>query len=188
MIVLASASPRRRALLEGAGIRLVVRPANTDESGQPGEAARAYALRVAIAKAHAVDCIVDGQDVPILAADTTVAIGARVLGKPGAASVATEMLHSLSGKRHHVYTAVVVLYRGRVSSKVVATAVTFRTLTNDEVDRYVATAEPLDRAGAYAIQGGAGAFVHRIRGSYTGVVGLPLGESLSLLAKVGVVP
>jgi septum formation protein len=123
--------------------------------------------------------------VPVLAADTTVALGDRVLGKPGTAENAVATLLLLAGQAHQVHTAVVVRAGSRVWRRVVSTTVTFRTLSIAEIERYVATGEPLDRAGAYAIQGGAGGFVHRIAGSYTAVVGLPLGESLAMLHRAG---
>jgi septum formation protein len=188
MIVLASASPRRRELLDAAGIAFVVRPANIDESRRPGEPPRAYALRMAREKAVAVEPIVDGRPCPVLGADTVVAVDAHVVDKPGSAERATAALRSLSGRDHRVITAVAVRHGRRLLRRAVVTIVSFRTLSDEEIANYVATKEPLDRAGAYAIQGGGAALVHRVTGSYTAVVGLPVAETLALLAQVGVHP
>ncbi len=176
MIVLASASPRRRELLAAAGIPFSVAPANVDETQHPGEDPVAYALRVATAKAAAVH----GERV--LAADTVVHLDGEVLHKPGNPGTAIATLRRLSGREHTVTTAVVL--RGGVERAVVVhTRVCFRALLGEEIERYVATGEPLDRAGAYAIQGGGGALVDWIDGSYTNVVGLPLHETLAMLAR-----
>ncbi len=176
MIVLASASPRRRELLAAAGITFTVHPADVDEAQHPDEEPVAYALRVATAKAHAIDAV------HVLAADTVVHLDGRVLHKPGLPDAARATLRLLSGREHTVSTAAV--FRGAVErSVVVHTRVCFRALGDEEIDRYVATGEPLDRAGAYAIQGGGGALVDWIDGSYTNVVGLPLRETLAMLAR-----
>ncbi|MBM4364748.1 MAG: septum formation protein Maf [Deltaproteobacteria bacterium] len=176
MIVLASASPRRRELLSAAGVLFTVRPADVDEAQTPGEEPVAYALRVAASKARAVDAE------RVLAADTVVHLDGEVLHKPGVAEAAIATLRRLSGREHTVTTAVVL--RAPVErSVVVHTRVCFRALLDDDIARYVATGEPLDRAGAYAIQGGGGALVDWIDGSYTNVVGLPLRETLAMLAR-----
>lgn len=188
MIVLASASPRRRELLASAGITFVVRASGVDEAERAGEASKAYALRVAMSKALAADDDIDGSRLPVLAADTTVALPGRVLGKPESVEAACETLRQLSGKTHYVHTAVVVRTGAELRRLVVSTEIEFRALTERDIAQYVATGEPMDRAGAYAIQGGAGGFVHRIRGSYTNVVGLPLVEALGLLREVGILP
>ncbi len=180
MIVLASASPRRKQLLESAGVEFVVRAGDIDETEQPGERPRAYALRVAQAKALAVNAAFDEV---VLAADTTVALGMKILGKPLTAERARTTLRQLSGRTHQVHTAVVVRVGTRSVHRVVTTAVRFRELNEGEIERYVATGEPLDRAGGYAIQGGGGSLVDRVTGSYTAVVGLPLREALALLAE-----
>lgn len=182
-IVLASASPRRKMLLEAAGATVIVRPTDTDETEHPGEPPRRYALRVARAKARAADDSGPHGPLPVLAADTTVALGDWIPGKPGTAENAAAILARLSGHTHQVHTAVVVRFRGRERHRVVTTSVRFRALTAEDIARYVATGEPLDRAGGYAIQGGGGALVDRVSGSYTGVVGLPLREALALLAR-----
>lgn len=176
MIVLASASPRRRELLTAAGIAFTVHPADVDETQHPDEEPVAYALRVATAKAQAIAAE------RVLAADTVVHLDGQVLHKPLSPSRARAYLTRLSGREHTVSTAVV--FRGTVErSVVVHTRVCFRALSNEEIDRYVATGEPLDRAGGYAIQGGGGALVDWIDGSYTNVVGLPLRETLAMLAR-----
>jgi septum formation protein len=182
-LVLASQSPRRRELLSQLGIDLEVRPADADESVLPGEAPRDYVLRVARQKARAVDGEV------VLAADTAVVLGAEVLGKPAGAADARRMLEALSGTVHEVLTAVCVR-RARPAPAVeldalVATRVRFATLSAGEIDWYVATGEPLDKAGAYAIQGSGGAFVLSVEGSVSNVVGLPLAEAAGLLRRAG---
>jgi septum formation protein len=184
-LVLASQSPRRRELLEQLGIPLAVRPANTDESVLPGEDARAYVLRVAREKARAV-----AGDL-VLAADTAVVLRGEVLGKPRDADDARRMLRALSGTVHEVLTGVCVRRSAPAPAPaleldaVVATEVRFAPLSDGEVDWYVATGEPLDKAGAYAIQGAGGAFVLRVDGSVSNVVGLPLAETADLLRRAG---
>lgn len=184
-IVLASASPRRRQLLEAAGVRLLIRPTDTDESVRDGERPKPYALRVAREKARAADASGPSGLLPVLAADTTVALGEWIPGKPGTPERAVETLLRLSGRTHQVHTAVVVRLGERELSRVVTTSVRFRTLSDADIRAYVDSGEPLDRAGGYAIQGGGGALVDRVVGSYTGVVGLPLAEALELLAAIG---
>ncbi|GDX83475.1 Maf-like protein [Deltaproteobacteria bacterium] len=182
MIILASASPRRKQLLLAAGIALHVRPADVDETEHAGENPRLYALRVARSKALAVEA---GPDEIVLAADTTVALGNEILGKPGTPERATATLRRLSGETHQVHTAMVARKGRRMLHRVVTTSVRFRTLSEEDIARYVATGEPLDRAGSYAIQGEGGALVDRVNGSYTAVVGLPLKEALGLIAALG---
>lgn len=186
-LVLASASPRRRELLTAAGLTLLVRPTETDETEAPGEAPRAYALRVAREKALAADDHdpAGGPPLCVLAADTTVALGDWIPGKPGTPERTLATLRRLSGRAHQVHTAVVVRQGARLLHHVTTTSVRFRTLEDAEIERYVATGEPLDRAGGYAIQGHGGALVDRVHGSYTGVVGLPVRESLELLRRIG---
>jgi septum formation protein len=160
-----------------------VRPARTDETAQPGEAPRAYVLRVAREKVRAVPGEV------VLAADTAVIQGEAILGKPLDAGDAARMLRTLSGTRHEVLTAVCVRRNGPGEpverEALVATEVRFRALDDREIAWYVGTGEPLDKAGAYALQGVGGALVEGVSGSVSGVVGLPLGETLALLRAVG---
>jgi septum formation protein len=182
-LILASRSPRRRELLAGLGIPLEVRPAETDESVRAGERPEEYVARVAREKARAVS----GQ--VVLAADTAVVVGQEILGKPRDDADAARMLRALSGTAHRVLTAVCVR-RGAPPPAcerevTVSTEVRFRPLTDEQIAWYVATGEPLDKAGAYALQGLGGALVESVVGSVSGVVGLPLAETLALLAEVG---
>lgn len=179
--VLASASPRRRWLLGSVGLEFEVRPANVDETPKSGEAPDVYAVRVAMDKALAVPA-----DVPVLAADTVVALGSEILGKAADTEDAVRMLAKLSGQTHHVHTGVALVAGGERFDALVSTEVRFRDVDEAEIRRYVATGEPMDKAGAYGIQGDGGALVAEVRGSYTNVVGLPVEETLALLAKVGV--
>ena len=150
MLLLASASPRRRELLQSAGVQFTVLPADADETWLPGELPRAYVLRVAREKARRVAALRPGARV--VAADTTVAIGDRVLGKPADAAHAAAMLADLAGREHAVHTAVVLLVGARDTHRVVTTRVRFRPLTAREIADYVATGEPFDKAGGYGIQ------------------------------------
>jgi septum formation protein len=184
-LVLASASPRRLALL--AQIGLVpdhIDPADIDETPSPGETARRLALRLARAKAAEVAARHAGA--VVLAADTVVAVGRRLVGKPADAADAMRMLALLSGRAHRVLTAVaVVSAAGRAGARLSETRVRFKRLTADETRAYVAGGEWAGKAGAYGVQGAAGAFVIALNGSYTGVVGLPLYETRALLAGLG---
>lgn len=187
-LVLASQSPRRRELLEQLGLALDVRPAFTDEALLPGEDARAYATRVAREKARAVSRPRAGDEV-VLGADTAVVLRGEVLGKPADAEEARHMLRRLSGTRHEVLTAVCVRRSGGALAieldALVETRVRFAPLSEPQIAWYVATGEPLDKAGAYAIQGAGGAFVIDVQGSVSNVVGLPLAETAELLRRAG---
>ena len=182
-LVLASQSPRRRELLAALGIPVEVCPAKTNEAVRGGEPPPAYVARVARQKARAVAGEV------VLAADTAVVLGPEILGKPRDAADAARMLRALSGTVHEVLTAVCVRRNvpgpAREREAVVSTEVRFRRLVDEEIAWYVATGEPLDKAGAYALQGLGGVLVESVSGSVSGVVGLPLVESLALLAEVG---
>ena len=180
--ILASASPRRLALLRGAGLDPIVQPVWVDEQPLAGEEALTYVARVARAKATAA---ADPEAV-VLAADTTVILDGEILGKPSDSDEAARMLGLLQGRSHTVATAVTVARRDDVRECLVTTDVHMAALTTETIQWYVATEEPLDKAGAYGIQGRAAAFVTRIDGSYTNVVGLPLAESLDLLRGAGV--
>lgn len=185
-LILGSASPRRLDLLAQVGIVPDrVAPAEIDETPQRAELPRDCALRLAVAKAEAVGA---GEDEVVLAADTVVALGRRMLGKPADAREAARFLGLLSGRRHRVITGVAVRGRGRRWSRAVETAVRFRVLDDAAVAGYVASGEWRGKAGGYAIQGRAGGFVPWIGGSYSNVVGLPLTETLGLLAAAGVWP
>ena len=182
-LVLGSASPRRLELLAQLGIVPdAVRPADIDETPQPRELPRPYVARMALEKARAV---VATEDEIVLAADTTVALGRRILGKPADATEAAQFLMQMGGRRHTVLTAVTVRRGERVLSRVVESAVKMKRLSDDELNGYLASGEWQGKAGAYGIQGRAGAFVPWIQGSFSAIVGLPLAETASLLAAVG---
>jgi septum formation protein len=183
MLILASASPRRRELLAAVGLEPSVMPQEVDESAEKGETPIAYVARIARAKAEA--CKAEGV---VLAADTTVAIDGEILAKAADEEDAVRMLSLLSGRTHAVHTAVVVKSGARVVDRVVTTAVRFRSLSDDEIRSYVKSGEPMDKAGAYGIQGKGGALVAAIDGSYTNVVGLPIEETLALLRLAGALP
>jgi septum formation protein len=171
MLVLASRSPRRREILQQAGIPFVVRPEDVDETPQPGEAARDYVTRIAREKAGAVTAA-NGEIV--LGADTTVTIAGEILGKPLDAGDARRMLHLLSGRRHTVLTGVCLRSASRMVEDCAETAVWFAPLSAREIEDYAASGEPMDKAGGYAIQGLASKFVERIQGCYFNVMGLPV--------------
>ena len=172
-IVLASASPRRAELLRSAGIDFDVQPADVDETIATGESPNEYVSRLAEAKAR----LVYERDVQrtVLAADTAVVVDARILGKPQDETDASRMLRMLSGRTHEVLTAVSVFHPGQiVDTRIDATTVEFARLSDTDINWYVSSGEPMDKAGAYAVQGLASRFVTRIEGSYSNVVGLPI--------------
>lgn len=184
-LILASASPRRLALLAQIGVvpARVLAP-DVDETPLKAERPRDYVLRVAMAKAAAV---ARGTGEVVLAADTSIAVGPRILGKPVDEADLVRMLRLLSGRRHHCLSAVVVIDGdGKMRTRLSDTLVAFKPLTEAEIAGYVASGEGMGKAGGYAIQGRAEAFVRRIDGSYSGVVGLPLFETRALLATAGV--
>lgn len=185
-VLLASASPRRRELLAAAGIACEVVASNISERMRPGEPAESYARRLAVEKAEDVAARRPGERRPVVAADTVVVIGETVLGKPESAADAAAMLRLLSGKTHQVITGVCVLVPGTGARAVesVRTEVRFTPLSEEEIAGYVATGEPLDKAGAYAIQGRASRFVERIDGCYFNVVGLPVPTLYRMLKRV----
>jgi septum formation protein len=196
-IYLASRSPRRRELLKQIGVVFQVvqlredprRGADVDETVRPAEAPADYALRIARAKAELAVHYLQRRSLqrwPVLAADTTVVCDQRVIGKPADAEDAIRILTSLSGRPHEVISAVAVALAERVEIALSLSKVWFRKLSEEEVRRYVASGESFDKAGAYAVQGRAAAFVTRIEGSYSGIMGLPLAETADLLAKFGV--
>jgi len=192
MLVLASASPRRRELLTQAGYRFTVHPAHIPEDPLPGEDPIVYVTRLAREKAEAVFSELaagdnpekerlDGQSLVVLGADTTVAVDNTILGKPEDAADAARMLRLLSGRTHRVITGVAVVSAKGAEVAAEATAVRFLTLSDAEIAGYVATGEPMDKAGAYAIQGRAARWIPRIEGCYFNVMGLPLALVSSLL-------
>jgi nucleoside triphosphate pyrophosphatase len=192
-LVLASASPRRRELLEQLGLVLVVAAAEIDETPLPGERPGDYVRRVAGAKCDAVAAARASEPaLPVLAADTIVVapgeVGLAILGKPADADHARGMLSRLGGRRHEVATAYRVRFADQVLERTVTTIVTFRALAPAELDAYVASGEWRGKAGGYAVQGIAGAFVTELRGSHTNVIGLPLAEVLADLQAAGALP
>ena len=183
-LVLASSSPRRRDLLARLGVEpaRIAAPA-IDETPRPRELPRAYALRLAVEKAQAVD---RGSDEVVLAGDTTIALGRRILPPAETEAVQRELLGLLSGRRHHCLSAVCVIAAdGQVRTRLSDTIVAFKPLSPAEVDAYIACGEGLGKAGGYAIQGRAEAFVRFLHGSHSGVIGLPLFESRALLRTAG---
>lgn len=184
-LILASASPRRRELLAQLAIPFTVIPANIDESALPAEVPRAYTMRVAHAKAQHI-----AQRFPtavVLGADSIVVLEQQILGKPRDIAEARHMLSRLSGREHTVITGLAVLHQAQhfVGLDAVSTVVRFHPLSASDIEPYLATGEPLDKAGAYAIQGAAAAFVAARDGCYTNVVGLPLRRTASLLQAAG---
>ena len=196
-IYLASRSPRRRELLKQVGVPFeivmlredVKRGVDVDESPLPNESPETYALRVACSKAELAAQYMGRRVLPprpVLAADTTVVCEGRIIGKPADREDAVRMLKSLAGRQHEVITAVALATPARLEKAVSISRVWFKPLSEDEIRRYVATGEPLDKAGAYAIQGRAAAFITRIEGSFSGIMGLPLAETAELLRKFGI--
>jgi septum formation protein len=183
-VVLASASPRRRQLLDLIGIAHEVRPANIDETMRPRENPRRHAERLAREKATAV--AKRDPDLITIAADTIVVINRKVLGKPRDVEEAARMLALLSGREHVVTTAVAVSRGRKLRSAVEEVRVKFRRLRDDDIEAYIATGEPMDKAGAYGIQGYGATIVERIEGDYFAVMGLPIVRLIGLLRDVGV--
>jgi septum formation protein len=186
MLILASASPRRRELLTQAGLAFTVESADINEDRRAHESAAVYVQRLAEEKAHAVWNLhrsLDTQDDPlvVLGADTCVVSDGHILGKPTNAEDARRMLHLLSGRTHAVLTGIAAASRSKIVSDVEVTQVTFNVLKDAEIAEYVSSGEPLDKAGAYAIQGYAARWIPRIEGCYFNVVGLPIARTITLL-------
>jgi septum formation protein len=182
--LLASASPRRRELLDQLGLNFRCQPVDVDETRRRGESPLDFVQRMALEKAQAGLAVSEG--LPALGADTVVVVGDEVLGKPRDRADAVRMLGMLSGRTHDVYTAVALAAGHDVALRLSDSRVGFRILNQAELEAYVATGEPMDKAGAYAIQGLAAAFIDRLEGSYSGVMGLPLFETAQLLAAAGI--
>src|SRR6202167_5475840 len=188
-VYLASGSPRRRALLQQIGVPFQVLGVAVDERPRLEEAALAYVTRVAAAKAAAgwrQSLLNAPGNSPVLAADTAVVLDGRILGKPADRRDALDMLRQLSGRTHELLTGIAVVTQRGVESRVRRSEVTFRAISDLEAGAYWDTGEPCDKAGAYAIQGRAAVFVADLRGSFSGVMGLPLYETADLLAEAGV--
>lgn len=181
-LILASASPRRARILESLGLLFDVRPADVDESLLPGESPKAAVRRLARLKALVPSC---GPRACVIAADTLVVLGPRVLGKPADRAEARAMLRDLSGRTHTVMTGVAVAWGGRVATAVDLTDVRFRKMDKQEIARYVATGEPSDKAGAYHVEGGGAAFIESIHGSPSNVAGLSITTARRLLTLAG---
>jgi septum formation protein len=183
-VILASQSPRRRELLMLVGIAHEVRPADIDETYLVGEEPRAHAERLAREKAAVVAR--DAPEAIVIGSDTIVVVDGDVLGKPRSTAEAIAMLRRLSGRSHVVLTAVAVRWRGMQQSDVVEVGVTFHPIGTEDIEAYVATGEPMDKAGAYGIQGYGATIVQRVDGDYFAVMGLPLQRLVRLMADMGI--
>ncbi|PLX75082.1 MAG: septum formation inhibitor Maf [Desulfuromonas sp.] len=188
-IVLASGSPRRKQMLENLGIEFSVIPSSAAEDEQPGETPEQHVLRLSVAKAKEVAGRDDIRGRWFIGSDTIVLQNDTILGKPVDSDAATRMLRALSGSDHHVLSGYAIFDRqtGELVADVVATRVHFRELTEPEIAGYIASGEPMDKAGAYAIQGKGGVFVEKIDGSYNNVVGMPLCQVIEVLKRMGAV-
>ena len=188
-IYLASASPRRREILASLGFQPVLLPAEIDETALPGEAVADYVSRMARQKNAAARQLAAQRGLalaqPLLSADTVVALDNAILGKPRDAVHARELLESLSGREHQVWTAVCVSLGGQTLEAAQRSDVRFKELSVQEIAAYIASGEPLDKAGAYGIQGIGGVFVTHLSGSFSGVMGLPVFETVQLLRQLG---
>lgn len=188
-IILASASPRRRELLEQIGIKAIVRAVDIDESQKQNESVSDYVERLAMEKAQCgFDSIRSDEVLPVLGSDTIVEIDGVILGKPENRQHAKKMLMRLSGKKHEVITSVAIVTQDKRVIVTSRSQVQFKTLETQEIESYLASGEADDKAGAYAIQGIAAQFVKNINGSFSGVMGLPLYETVELLKQCGVTP
>lgn len=191
-LILASASPRRRELLAQLGLgnaafQFSVQPADIDESLRAGEAPAPFVSRLALEKAQAGLAASADANAVVLGSDTIVVCDDTILGKPADSAEAFAMLSSLSGRTHQVMTAVALCSAARTESVLVCTEVTFTALTAAQIHAYIASGEPMDKAGAYGIQGLGGSFVKQLQGSYSAVVGLPLVETRELLQKMHII-
>lgn len=188
-IYLASRSPRRRDLLRSLGVSFQVLLCNCGEEARPGEDGEAHVRRVSLDKLAAAQEQITERKLPrypVLTGDTAIELAGELLGKPRDREHARQMLTQLSGRWHWVHTAISLGFGERVETVLTRTEVAFSVLSEDDIRRYVATGEPMDKAGGYAIQGKAAAFIPAIRGSYSGVVGLPLAETRALLRGFGI--
>ena len=186
VLILASASPRRQELLRQIGCEFRVVVSEAEEIFGDGVPPEVLAVENARRKAEDVASH-EGGNVPVLGADTVVVADGKVMGKPKDAADAVRMLRFLSGRQHFVYTGIVIMYHGKAHETVVRTAVWMDVLSDAEIDAYVSTGEPMDKAGAYAVQGRAAKFIPRIDGSFSNVVGLPLYAVNKLARKAGIV-
>jgi nucleoside triphosphate pyrophosphatase len=186
LIFLASASPRRSALLDQIGVAHRVQPVDVDETARSGETPEQYVRRLAVLKAETLwQKLAAPQRQPVLGADTAVVLDAQILGKPRDENDCLRMLGLLSARTHQVFTAVALRASEGCQSRVNVSDVTFRKLADEEIRRYWRSGEPADKAGAYAVQGRAALFIERIAGSYSGIMGLPLFETGELVTAIG---
>ena len=185
-LYLASRSARRQQLLRQIGVEFSCRATDVDESSLDGEEAAVYVERLAIEKAQDVAGSAGQDNAVVLAADTAVVLGGRIIGKPANRDDAREMLRALSGKEHQVFTAVAVFADGKTATRLSISEVTMRPLGKALIERYWQTGEPEGKAGGYAIQGYAAGFIESLTGSYSGVMGLPLCETVELLEQAGI--
>ena len=190
MLILASSSPRRHELLKQAGFDFTVESADIDERIQPGETPAKYVQRLAVEKAQAVYDRISreeniGEPLLVLGADTTVVSDGEILGKPADPADARRMLQHLSGRTHQVLTGIAIVSGSGVVSEVEITQVFFDLIHEQELERYLASGEPMDKAGAYGIQGYAARWIPRIEGCYFNVMGLPLARTIALIARAG---
>ncbi|WP_127244908.1 Maf family nucleotide pyrophosphatase [Neisseria meningitidis] len=189
-LYLGSNSPRRMEILTQLGYRVIQLPAGIDESVKAGETPFAYVQRMAEEKnrtALTLFCETNGTmpDFPLITADTCVVSDGIILGKPHSQAEAIEFLNRLSGKQHTVLTAVCIHYRGNAENRVQTNRVVFKPLSSEEISAYVQSGEPIDKAGAYAVQGIGGIFIQSIEGSFSGIMGLPVYETVSMLQDLG---
>ncbi len=185
-LVLASASPRRKQLLEQIGVSCQIRPVDICEAVQPGESPHAYVERLALEKALTCMDLLNRSEVVVLGSDTAVVVDNHILGKPVDEEDAVRMLSQLSGRTHQVMTSVGLVSTTQKQVEVVVTDVCIREISEAEIRAYWQTGEPADKAGSYGIQGLAAVFVEQMKGSYSAVVGLPLAETAQMLSKAGV--
>ena len=190
MLILASGSPRRRELLTQAGLTVKVEVADIDETAQPGEAPAKYVQRLAVEKAHAVwerhkdeDDSDSNSPIVVLGADTTVVLDGEILGKPADVADARRMLEQLAGRTHQVLTGIAAISRNATVSEVEITQVYFDLINERELIHYLASGEPLDKAGAYGIQGYAARWIPKIEGCYFNVMGLPIARTIAVIAR-----
>lgn len=187
-LILASSSPRRRELLQQIAVRATVQPVAIDESIRPGESALDFVQRLALEKAVAGFNTNNPFQLPALGSDTIVVIENEILGKPENRQQAQQMLQRLSGKRHKVHTAIAIVRGDKKFVDTSSSDVTFAVISQDEIEQYLATGEADDKAGAYAVQGQAAQFICNIKGSYSGIMGLPIYETVKLLKQCGIRP
>jgi septum formation protein len=188
MIYLASSSPRRAELLHQIGVEFKVLAVDVDESPLTSETPEQYVRRVAKAKADTAGHAVDSEGIPILAADTTISIDNEIVGKPDDQAHCQCILSKLSGRTHQVLTCLAFRYQGKTHLTLSVNHVRFRVIETVEMATYCSSKEPLDKAGAYAIQGKAAIFVEKLEGSYSSVMGLPLFETAKILQQAGITP